>query len=179
MLFVYFLTVGWNACHEMAFVERQKPNLGAWLRLCECGSYCAWELVPVFLCTKPDTYNKYCRDSWFRLGMWHFRKSRCSALHGYVSPATRAFLCCPSHSLLCLRLVEILQKKVKPMYNSFMMKSLIPDPFEGLLNFQRLKYNYVYFSMPTLAHCPSPIMVAVCFERNSHAFLFLRFAYSY
>lgn len=111
--------------------------------------------------------------------MWHFRKSRCSAVHGYVSLATRAFLCFPSHSLSCLRLFKILQKKVKPMYNSFMMKCLIPAPSEGLFNFQRLKYNYVYFSMTNLAHCPCPIMVAICFERNSHAFLFLRFAYSY
>lgn len=126
-------------------------------------------------------YSKCCRDSWFRLGMRHFRKNRCPAVPGYVSPATKAFLCCPSCSLSCLRLVKILQKKVKPMYNSFVMKCLIPDPSEGLFNFQRLKYNYVYFSMPNLAHCPFAIMAASnhSFERNSHAFLFLRFAYSY
>lgn len=40
-MFVYFLTAWGNTCHEMAFVERQKPNLGAWLRLCGCSSSCA------------------------------------------------------------------------------------------------------------------------------------------
>lgn len=53
-----------------------------------------------------------------------------------------------------------------------MMKCLIPYPSEGLFNFQRLKYNYVYFSTPSVAHCPFPIMVAVFFEIKIFFFIF-------
>lgn len=126
----------------------------------------------MFLWPKPDPYREHCRDFWFRLGMRCFRKSKCPAVGGYPSPATRGFRCCPLSAFLCLRLGKILPKKVKLKYNLFVMKRLIPDPSEGLFNFQRLKCNYDYFSMPNLAHCPFPAMVAVCFERNSHAFLF-------
>lgn len=61
-----------------------------------------------------------------------------------------------------------------------MMKCLLPDPSEGLFNCQGLKYNYDYFSMPNLAYCLFPVMVAVCFERNSHVVrFFLRLTDSY
>lgn len=126
----------------------------------------------MFLRTKPDAYREDGRDFWFRLRIWHFGKSKCFAVRGCVSPATRGFLRCPLSSLSCLRLGKIFQKTVKPKYNPFVMKHLFPDPSEGLFNFQRLKCNYDCFSMPNLAHCPFLVMVAVCFERNSHAFFF-------
>lgn len=104
--------------------------------------------------------------------MWRFRKRKCSAVGGYVPPATGVFLCCPLGPLSCLRLDKILQKKVKPKYNPLVMKRFLPDLSEGLFSFQRSKHNYDDFSLPNLAHCPFPVMVTVCFERNSCALLF-------